>query len=308
MDRRGTYIVIDGKQRLLSLRQFAADSSDPEFTPLALEGLDIRPDLNGLTLADLRADAKWADVLDAFENQTIRTVVVRNWADEDFLFLVFLRLNTGSVPLSPQELRQALHPGRFVEFADQFARENLAIHRALNVEPPDFRMRDVELLVRYFAFDRFLGDYAGQLKPFLDLTCSRLNDQWAEDEAGIRTDADRCVSAIEATESIFGNGAFKRWTGQRWESRFNRAVFDVMTYYFKDRQLAEAAREHRTDVVGSYKRLSDRDSQFVQSIQTTTKSVGATHTRLARWGVALGETLGIDVAPPVLAGNRIQIR
>lgn len=106
-DRRGTYLVIDGKQRLLALAQFAAEEAS-DFQELSLSGLDVRGDLNGLTLDSLRSDGARSDDLAAFENQTIRTVVVRNWTDDEFLYLVFLRLNTGSVPLSPQELRQAL--------------------------------------------------------------------------------------------------------------------------------------------------------------------------------------------------------
>lgn len=109
--KRGSYIVIDGKQRLLSIRQFAAKPNDPVFTPLRLTGLSIRRDLHLATLESLRGDAQRADDVAAFENQPIRTVVIKNWGTEDFLYQVFLRLNTGSVPLSPQELRQALHPG-----------------------------------------------------------------------------------------------------------------------------------------------------------------------------------------------------
>jgi hypothetical protein len=45
-DRRGAYVVIDGKQRLLALRQFAAET-DEEFERLTLEGLEVRGDLNG---------------------------------------------------------------------------------------------------------------------------------------------------------------------------------------------------------------------------------------------------------------------
>ena len=51
--KRGSYIVIDGKQRLLTLRQFAAKETDLEYTPLKLETLTLRSDLNGKTLEDL---------------------------------------------------------------------------------------------------------------------------------------------------------------------------------------------------------------------------------------------------------------
>ena len=93
-DRRNAYVVIDGKQRLLAMRQFAAEPDDT-FDVLTLAGLEVRPDLNGWTLEKLRAAPDRADDLVAFENQTIRTVVVRNWPNEDFLVLGVLTLKPG---------------------------------------------------------------------------------------------------------------------------------------------------------------------------------------------------------------------
>jgi hypothetical protein len=145
-NRKGRYIVIDGKQRLLSIRQFTAGENDPDYTQLRLTGLDIRRDLNTKTLNDISNDADLYQDVSAFENQPIRTVVIKNWRDENFLYRIFLRLNTGSVPLSPQELRQALHPGKFVDFADSHSGDSSALREILKNKKPDFRMRDTELL------------------------------------------------------------------------------------------------------------------------------------------------------------------
>ena len=68
--------------------------------------MDIRKKLNKKSYEDLSQDIELSDDFSSFENQPIRTVVIKNWMSEDFLYLVFLRLNTGSVPLSTQELRQ----------------------------------------------------------------------------------------------------------------------------------------------------------------------------------------------------------
>ena len=46
-ERRGSYIVLDGKQRLLSIRQFAAEDGDTVYETLKLTGLDVRKDLKG---------------------------------------------------------------------------------------------------------------------------------------------------------------------------------------------------------------------------------------------------------------------
>jgi hypothetical protein len=140
--RRGDFVVLDGKQRLLTLQQF----TDPN-GGFKLAGLDLRRDLNGKTYDSLPENDR-----SAFETQTVRTIVVRNWQSDEFLYIVFLRLNTESVPLSPQELRQALHPGPFVAFVNQFTAEHSEFYALFRRSEPDFRMRDVELLVRLYVF------------------------------------------------------------------------------------------------------------------------------------------------------------
>jgi hypothetical protein len=305
-DRRGAFIVIDGKQRLLALRRFSPEPDD-SVEALRLKSLEVRTDLDGKTLAEIESDQGLSDDLAFFENQTIRTVVIRAWPTDDFLFRVFLRLNQTSVRLSPQELRQALLPGPFVTFADDRSADSEAIQAALGLRAPDFRMRDVEVLVRYFAFARFLEQYQGNLKAFLDLTCSELNMRWDDEEAAIRADADRCDFAIETTQTIFGRDAFRRWSSDHYEGRFNRAVFDVMVYYFRNTAIAEAAVGRAEEVVTAYRTLSNEDREFVDSVQSTTKSIQATQLRLERWGEALSDAAEIDIPVPELRGRRIHI-
>lgn len=63
-ERRGSYIVIDGKQRLLSIRQFAAEPSDTVYQQLS--GLSLRRDLQRRSLSDLRKDPNRFADLSAF--------------------------------------------------------------------------------------------------------------------------------------------------------------------------------------------------------------------------------------------------
>jgi hypothetical protein len=311
-DQRGSYIVIDGKQRLIALRRFAAtdpdhESEDPEgdFAPLHLSKLEVRSDLDGMSLVDLQNSPDHVADVSAFENQTIRTVVVRAWPDENFLFRVFLRLNTGSMQLSPQELRQALHPGPFVDFADDRSAKSGPIRQALKLTKPDFRMRDVELLIRFFAFSAFLDEYTGNLKQFLDATCWTLNDRWEQQEDEILGTADACDCAIEATLEIFGKAAFRRFSAEDARVPFNRAVFDVMTFYFQQPEIRDAAVAASPEVVSAFNDLCLNDSAFLDSITSTTKSIPATHTRLEHWGKALRETLDLEFDVPSLESNRI---
>ncbi|MFE2055395.1 DUF262 domain-containing protein [Streptomyces sp. NPDC059446] len=310
-NRRGKFIVLDGKQRLLALRQFAAGSSfavsdeQEDFRGYSLTGLEVREDLRLATLKKMEKEDKYIDDLNAFLNETIRTVVVRRWPNEDFLNLVFLRLNTGSVKLSPQELRQALHPGKFTDYLDDTASESPWLRSALRNDKPDFRMRDVEVLLRYFGFQYMLEAYTGNLKKFLDETVNYLNDEWERDEESIREVGSDFDKAIEGTFSVFGENAFYRWSNGRYEGRFNRAVFDIMSYYFTDEDVRERAMEKREEVEAAFKDLCDTNAQFVESIQTTTKTPLATHRRLSLWGKALSAATGMDLEIPDLVDNRI---
>jgi hypothetical protein len=88
--QKGTYIVLDGKQRLLCLRQFTAASNDPDYTPFKLDGLVVRTDLNGKYLDDLNADFQFRKDVTALDNYGIRAVVLRNWKTEKLLGHIFL--------------------------------------------------------------------------------------------------------------------------------------------------------------------------------------------------------------------------
>ncbi|WP_424528873.1 DUF262 domain-containing protein [Sphaerisporangium viridialbum] len=295
--RRGSFLVLDGKQRLLALRQFAEGSSfatnmQDEFRKLTLRGLDVREDLNKQTLLKLESETDRVDDLNSFLNQTIRTVVVRRWPNEEFLNLVFLRLNTGSVSLSPQELRQALHPGDFTNFLDDHASESVSLQRALKLSGPDFRMRDVEILLRYFAFSYYLPDYRGDLKKFLDGTTEKLNQKWPD--VRIEEMARQCDFAIDCTVAIFGTDAFHRWDTDHYENRFNRAIFDVMTYYFSSENVRKATEARSSEVKEAFQDLCDSDTAFVQAVQSTTKSITATQYRLQKWGETLADVVGAD--------------
>lgn len=304
--KKGTYLVIDGKQRLLSIRQFSAAKTDPNFSQLHLKGLTLRPELNGKSLEDLKTDAYLDDDLRAFENSPIRTVVIKNWPSESFLYHVFLRLNTGSLPLSPQELRQALHPGSFVDFTDEMASNSVALRGILKNKGPDFRMRDIELLVRFYAFHYFLSDYKGDLKWMLDYACENLNSRWTNDEADIRQVGTEFEAAYIAAKEVFGEKhVFRKWVQGGYESRFNRAIFDVTMHYFAIPEVRVAAVKNPRKVETAFQALCSNDQAFLGAIEKTTKSVEATYLRFSKWAQALNETLGLEIHVPSVQNGRI---
>jgi len=299
-DQKGKYIVIDGKQRLLTIRKFFSDKDDDVFEPLKLVGLEILKHFNGKTYKQLKVDAQFADELNQLENQSIRTTIIKNWFNETFLFTVFLRLNTGSIKLSPQELRQALHPGPFIDFADEFSVESSEIKQMLNISKPDYRMRDVELVIRFFTYKYFLDVYEGNLKKAFDNTVKVLNERWETQEVKIKNDSENLNSAIEFTIEIFGGQkhAFSKWTGTSFQNNFNRAIFDIMVYYFSEENLLIEAKGKKDEILKSFKNLCVSDEGFLNSFEHTTKSMENTFKRITTWGVALASILDEPVVIP----------
>lgn len=295
-DKKGKFIVIDGKQRLLSLKQFALPDNDEQ--ALKLSGLEVLPKFNRMTYASIEKGLFFDDI-DAFNNQTIRTVVIKNWKNVEILYLLFLRLNTGSVKLSPQELRQALYPGKFIDFVNAESGSNQGLQKMLNIKKADFRMRDVEILIRFFAFNFFAKDYSGSMQNFLDLTCDKLNKSYETQEHLIKDAVDLFNSAIALTFDVFGNRkAFRKFKSGKYEDKYNRAVIDIMLFYFSQIKDKENTVKLQTNIAASFEELCASDQDFLSSLESTTKSLTAVHYRFRKWGEALGAITGEQLLIP----------
>lgn len=280
--KKNSYIVIDGKQRLLSIRRFYSKISEKEFKEkglneknvfkqLKLRGLDILTEFNGKTYNKIEEDN--IDYINNLDNQSIRTIVIKNWPDEAFLYTVFLRLNTGSKKLSPQELRQALKPGAFLDFLDEATADSHWIKSMLNNKSADPRMKDIELALRYYGFKFFVEEYQGNLKEFLDFTCEQMNMTWEKEETNIRVAFEELENAIEFTEKIFQpQQPFSRYTEGKCNEKFNRAIFEVFTYYFSNGEIRRALENKTKEFKEGFIKLND-DPDFIHSVGDTTKEM-----------------------------------
>jgi len=301
--KKGSYIVIDGKQRLLAIRKFASEGEDTGFRPLKLKGLKERDDLNKKTYADLLVEEEHSEDLAAFQNASIRTIVIRNWKSEAYLWEVFLRINTGSVQLSPQELRQALHPGPFSDFVDSSSADSQGLRTALNLKEPDFRMRDAEVFLRYLAYKNFSEEYAGNLKLFLDETTKRFNERWEDSKEALTDQLQAMEDAFLFTEDVFGRENYlRKWNGEHFESRKNRAVFDIMLHFFSNPDVRSALDGKGEAIVNAFKNLCEKDADFLASIERTTKTNEANQHRFNKWAAALSQIADSKVEPLVFGG------
>ena len=259
-DKKNSFVVIDGKQRLLSIKQFC--SKKEEFTKLRLKRMEVLSELDGKTMQDLTENSKYERFLTAFENATIRTIVIKNWPSEQFLYSVFLRLNTGSKPLSPQELRQALHPGEFLDFLDDATAESKEMMRLLRNIKADSRMRDIELALRYYGYLYNREHYNGNLREFLDDTCKRMNEIWEKEQTKIKMQFTELEKSINFCFDIFGQKqAFSKWENGDYNNRFNRALFEVFTFYFSDTNIRHNINKGQFEQ--GFRKICETDSVFI---------------------------------------------
>ncbi len=140
-----TYAVVDGQQRVRALLQFVgADTTEDqlEFDKFPLDKLDSDSDWYGLTFAELDSEQKRH-----FYGYGL-AVRYLDTDDEEETKDMFRRLNRYTVPLKPQELRNATYEGPFARLATKLADEHtdyLAENRIVTAAAIR-RMGDVELI------------------------------------------------------------------------------------------------------------------------------------------------------------------
>jgi len=305
---KGKFIVLDGKQCLLTILQFYGDSATPN-NSFTLKDLEFLDNLNGCQYQDIENDFNLNCILDQLDNKTIRTIVIRNWKTESFLHKIFLRLNVENPPLSPQELRQALHPGDFINFLDDRAIESQALKKIFKSPYPDFRMRDTDILLRYVAFHYYLSDYRGDVQMLLDKTCQNFNQEWEKRSDEIINVVDQFEKAVQTTINIFGEKNFSRlWLPESatYRSQFNRAILDVMVFYFCDDLMRAAAETNKEQVEEAFKSLCRTAvDRFKNAVLISTNTKQSTYDRFHLWGQALSKVLDINFNIPQMEDNRI---
>lgn len=296
------FIVVDGKQRLSTLAQFFGNLPSSKFDKFKLRGLE---DLRHLNSMDFDAICEFdPDLITQLENYTIRTNVIRGWKDDDVLYSIFYRLNSKTVKLSSQELRQSLHPGPYTVWLNEYAPDSFALRKLFPGPEPDFRLRDMEILARYLAFYFFVEDYSGNLKKFIDKSFSVLNRDWVSMQSRVQDAAVEFEESYALSTQIFSESLpFRKWNGDGWENRFNRAIFDAVMYSLKKSDDRRKISENCDVVLSLFKEVC-LDPDFRDSIERTTKTTTALVMRTNKWCESL-KSIGIECSLLRLDGRRI---
>jgi hypothetical protein len=283
-ERKGRFIVIDGKQRLVSINDFYKGV-------FKLKKLDIRPDLNNKYYGELPEEDR-----EFLDNNTFRSTLIRNWVDDDFLYTIFYRLNSGSLALSPQELRKALIGGSLLNYIEDYIL-NSNNFKSVFGENLDKRMRDSELVLRFISYELSVNNYGGNLKVFLDTVVKEFEHDWDSKKNKVDSLLKSLDLSLYTTHEIFGKDAFKKWTEEnRYEKTINRAVFDALARFFGQQHVSDAALANKDLVIETYQ-ATCLIPEFKSAVEKTTKTRESVDTRINLWGYALAGVLGMQYDP-----------
>jgi hypothetical protein len=270
--RKKTFVVIDGKQRLMTVAGFYLPEFREYWTQPRFSGLSVLGDLNKITIDNFLASAVYANARRQLANADIRTTVLTGFSNEGVLYDIFYRINSGSVPLSSQELRQVLNRGPFARYLLEVTSQPNPLWEVLRVTAPDPRLRDVELLLRLVAWRTSAKNYTGNMKPFLDETMKSLNESWDKKGDRISIIVAQLLQGIQAGIDVLGDSFGRKYKGGRFERTLNRALFEVQAFYFSYPLVRNAVSKRKKKFLEAFKALS-ADADFLQSLEATTKSI-----------------------------------
>lgn len=209
--------VIDGQQRLKSLLFFYEGFFNPK------EG-DSRRKVFGLKNVQKKFENKTYTDLDEeyrikLDNSIIHATIIKQESPSDdntSIYHVFERLNTGGRKLTPQEIRTAIYIGGLNDLIAEL--NNYHSWRVLFGKPNN-RLKDQEMILRFFAMYSYLSHYTKPLKEFLN----KFNLKYRKPDNG---ELEKLSSVFKRTTDLIlekiGKEAF------RPDRVFNAAAFEVL--------------------------------------------------------------------------------
>jgi hypothetical protein len=187
----GTLEIVDGAQRLRTLREFLVDK-------LVLTSLEQLTKLEGHRFSDLPTSQQRK-----FKNRTLRMIVLTDKTTEDAKYDIFQRINTGSDVLRSSEVRKGAYRGPFYSLVEECAGRTDFIELCPVGRGPGLRREREELVLRFFAYSERYKAFRHDVRRFLDeytVEKNRLyegnSDQSRLDRESRRSEFDRVMKFV----------------------------------------------------------------------------------------------------------------
>lgn len=246
--------IVDGQQRLITLDKYLSGIWEIKqrrqgskivdvVVPFTL--VDVSTGWNGKTFEQLEKDDK-----DEIENYLIHTTIFRQdepKKNDRSIYEVFERINTGGLRLSAQEIRACVSHGAFIEALGMWA-DDEKWRQIYGPRSP--RLKDEELILRFFALNENFNDYRRPMRVFLD--------DFAESKLNI-TDQDLALLYSKFSQAL--DVALKLGDTKifRPEAALNAAVFDAVMVGFSARLEKGPITDYEAIKVAYEKLLSNDD-------------------------------------------------
>lgn len=219
-DADGHMEIVDGSQRLRTIRDFMADK-------FALRDLETIPALNGFRFTDLPGSRQLK-----FGEIPIRVIILDNTTDAVTRTEMFARINTGGTTANDAEIRRGSLPGPFMKLVIELSTDPKFVELTpISAQLVDKRERE-ELVTRFFAylntFDPDLNDGQGDIATyreeprrfffqFVKDMNERIEQEAADGDASSTLDEMRkdFANALSFIEAVSPNGFTKSETGNQ---------------------------------------------------------------------------------------------
>lgn len=259
------WLVIDGLQRLTAIKQFVIDGE------LKLKGLEFLVPFEGATYDQLPRNYQRRI------QETLLTVyLIEKGTPPEVKFTIFRRINRGGLPLSPQELRHALNPGKAPKLLARLA-DSLEFKDATGIRDwRKKRMVDHEFVLRFLAFNlTHYKDYDSKsLDVFLNQTMADINQM---EDGEIELLEAKFKWAMVAAFEIFDKYGFRKREKANPEKRYslNKALFEAWSFnlgQLNEKQV-QTLKERKSDLIDKFIDMMENDENFQSSISQGTSTL-----------------------------------
>ena len=295
-EKDGKEYVIDGQQRLTSFFAFI-DGLFPDGRQFKLSGLNVHAELNGKKFNELTDDLQ-----NKINSYGVHTITFLKNSSENLKFEIFERLNTGSVQLNDQELRNCLYRGSFNIALKEMAFDPDFMY-ICGLKIPDKRMKDIELVLRFSAFyHKTYLKYKAPIRSFLNIEAQEKRVISDKELLELKS---AFKNACQIIRSLLDKNAFKRFYKGKdghingfWEpNKFNTSLYDILMYSFANEDKNRVF-QNLDSIKEALIYLMTEDQEFVDSIELSTSSVQAVTTRFDKWRETLKNILGVQQKEP----------
>ena len=196
----GLLEVVDGKQRLTSIWAFI-NGEFPNGQKFKLRGLDVFAEHNDKTFAELPPE-----IQERILDHPLNVHTIGRQSQPDFVFEVFERLNMGATQLNEQELRNCIYQGVYTDLLQDLAGDARLL-RVCRAKAPHLRMKDRELVLRFFAMRRTgPSGMTSPIKAWLNEEIRENKDMTPSEAEAMRGDF---VETIGLVWDVFGDASFR---------------------------------------------------------------------------------------------------